>query len=273
MSEVPNKDWLGLTGKVVAITGAAGGIGEAIAAAFAEVGARVALLDRDEAAVAIIAARLVADGGEAIALGCDVSDEASVDAAADRVAEAFGPADVLVNNAAILLPGAIFDISIAEWNRLLSINLTGYLLCARSFGRQMKAKGGGAMVHTGSVSGRVPQAFSGAYSVAKAGAHMLSQLIAVEMGEYGIRSNVVSPTMVLTPMSEGFYKDPDIRARREQMVPLRRIGMPADIAQAILWLASPRSDYVNGIDMPVDGGMPNNLLSFIPRPGFDRKDQ
>ena len=263
-------DRFGLRGRTVAITGAAGGIGEAIATAFAAAGARVALIDRDEAACQRVADRLPGDSADRIVAACDVSDEAAVEAAAARIEATLGTPQILVNNAAMLVPGGILDIAIAGWNQLLSVNLTGYLICARSFGRRMQANGGGVMVHTGSISGRVPQAFSGAYSVAKAGVAMLSQLIAVELGPHGIRSNVVSPAMVLTPMSEGFYRDPALRAQRENMVPMRRIGMPRDIAEAVLWLASPLSDYVNGVDLPVDGAMPVNLLSFIPRPGFDR---
>lgn len=258
----------GLTGKVVVLTGAAGGIGAAVARAFAASGARLALLDRDGESCAALLSEVTGAGCEAIVLECDVGDPASIAAAAEMVLQRLGPAEVLVNNAAMLKAGHLIDLPLEAWNSLLGVNLTGYFLCAQAFGRQMKANGGGVMVHTGSVAGNYPQPFSGAYSVAKAGVAMLSQLLAVELGGFGIRSNVVSPAMVLTPMSAGFYDDPEIRSRREAMVPSGRVGGPLDIAQAILWLASAQSSYVNGVDLPVDGALPANLLSFIPRPGY-----
>ncbi len=261
-----------LQGKVVAITGAAGGIGGSIARAFARAGTKIALIDLSVEMCEELKQDLASRDVGVIALGCDVADEASVKAAAARVEAELGPADVLVNNAAILQAGALEDVDIRQWQAVLNVNLTGYLLCARSFGAQMKAKGGGAMVHTGSISGRLPQQFSGAYSVSKAGVHMLSRLIAVEWGPYNIRSNTVCPAMVVTPMSEGFYKDPAIRAKREAMIPSGRAGRPEDIAEAVLWLASPLSHYVNGEELHVDGGLQKNLLSLIPRPGFSRNE-
>lgn len=266
----PDAASYGLAGKIVVLTGAGGGIGRALATAFWRAGARLALLDRDVSLSTPLAEELVQEGAEVIALGCDVGDPSSVAAAAKAVLEQLGPADVLVNNAATLEAGALIDLPLDAWNRLLSVNLTGYFLCAQAFARQMAANGGGTMVHTGSVAGNYPQAFSGAYSVAKAGVAMLSRLLAVELGASGIRSNVVSPAMVLTPMSAGFYSDPDMRSKREAMVPAGRIGMPSDIADAVLWLASPRSSYVNGVDLAVDGALPANLLRFIPRPGYER---
>lgn len=266
----PDVTAYGLAGKVVVLTGAGGGIGRAIATAFYHAGARLALLDRDLALCATLADDLRGAGADVITLDCDVSDPDSVGAAADTVLQRLGPADVLVNNAAMLEAGSLIDLPLTAWNKLLSVNLTGYFLCAQAFAGQMMANGGGAMVHTGSVAGAYPQAFSGAYSVAKAGVAMLSQLLAVELGTFGIRSNIVSPAMVLTPMSAGFYSDPNMRSKREAMVPSGRIGMPADIADAILWLACPRSSYVNGVDLPVDGALPANLLRFIPRPGYEQ---
>lgn len=261
------RQWLELAGKTVVITGAAGGIGTALAAAFHDAGARLALLDRDVEKCAKLAAAL--DQPSALTVACDVADAASVTGAADLVQREMGGADILVNNAAILASGDFMELDVAEWRRLLAVNLDGCFLCAQAFGRHMRVRGGGAIVHVGSVSGTFPQPASGAYSIAKAGVAMLSKLIAVEWGQWGIRSNVVSPAMVLTPMSAGFYTDQDLRALRESMVPLGRIGMPEDVAEAILWLASPRAAYITGVEVPVDGALPHNLLRFIPRPGYE----
>ncbi len=271
-SETAATHWLGLAGRACVVTGAAGGVGAEVARQLAATGARVALLDRDEAALAHTLDTLRSTGATALALHADVTDAASVQRAADAVLAAWGPAAVLVNNAAALYADAVMDISLDKWNQLLAVNLSGYLLCAQAFGRQMKARGGGAMVHVASISGHVPQPFSGAYSVSKAGVKMLSQLLAVELGEYGIRSNVVSPAMIRTPMSEGIYADAGVREQRERIVPAGRISTPADIAEAVSFLVSDRASYISGQDLLVDGGLSQAWLGLIPRPGFEKQD-
>jgi NAD(P)-dependent dehydrogenase (short-subunit alcohol dehydrogenase family) len=265
-------DWLGLAGKVAVVTGAAGGMGRAMAAGFAAAGAAVALLDRDaagcEALAAELAAELAAAGARTLALGCDTTDEASTAAAARAVGERLGPADILVNNAGILRPGPLASLGVAEWNALLAVNLTGYLLCAQAFGRGMMERGSGALVHVASIAASNPQPRSGAYSPSKAAVAMLSRQLALEWGPSGVRSNVVSPGLIRTPMSEGFYATPGIKERREAMLPSRRIGTPADIADAALFLSSPRASYVNGAEILVDGGLGTVLMEQTPRPGF-----
>lgn len=136
----------------------------------------------------------------------------------------------------------------------------------------MLARRRGALVHVASIAASHPQGFSGAYSVSKAGVVMLSRQLAVEWGESGIRSNVVSPALVRTPMSEAFYRVPAIAERRAAMVPLKRVAAPADIAEVVLFLASPRSGYVNGEEILVDGGFARTLMDLVPRPGFDRAE-
>lgn len=264
--------WLGLAGRVCVVTGAAGGIGAEIARELAAVGAKVALLDRDEKGAAAIAADIAESGAKAIGVHCDITDEASVNRAAETVAAQLGRCDVLVNNAAAIYADGLMNVKIDKWNQLMSVNLTGFLLCSQVFGRQMIAAGGGSMVHVASISGSVPQPYSGAYSVSKAGVKMLSRLLAVELGEHGIRSNVVSPAMVRTPMSEVIYANPDVLRLRENIVPMRRISGPPDIAEAVLFLASARASYISGQDILVDGGLSQAFLSLIPRPGFEKKD-
>lgn len=264
--------WLGLSDRVCVVTGAGGGIGSALALQLLAAGAKVALLDRDAPRLLEIADELRDHEGRVLTIVCDVTDAQSVQAAAAQVEQAWGPVKLLVNNAASLYADALMDIAIDKWNQLLSINLTGYLLCAQAFGRRMIAGGGGAMVHIASISATIPQPYSGAYSVSKAGVKMLSQLLAVELGEHGVRSNVVSPAMIRTPMSEGIYLDPAVRQRREQIVPAGRISTPADIAGAVLFLASERASYISGQEFLVDGGLTQAWLSLIPRPGFEKAD-
>ena len=257
-------DWLGLTGKVCAITGAGGGIGRAVAVAMVRAGAGVVLLDRDPKTCAETQAAVRMLGADAPCIACDVSDPASVTAAA-----AAGPVDVLVNNAGLLRPGPIATLPLDEWNRLLSVNLTGYFLCAQAFGAGMIERKSGALVHIASIASRFPQGFSGSYSVSKAGVVMLSQQLALEWGPSGVRSNVVSPGLVRTPMSEAFYTSPGVAEKRAGIVPLGRVAVPDDIADVVVYLASARAGYVNGEDICADGGFGRVLMSLVPRPGFD----
>ncbi len=255
--------WLGLTGKVAVVTGAGGGIGKAISSAFAGAGANVALLDLDGAAATDSANEI---GG--LGIHCDVTDPASVAEAVAKVEAALGPADVLVNNAAFLSPGNLDEVDIAAWQAMLDVNLTGYLRSAQAFGAAMLERGSGALVHVGSISGNHQQAFSNAYSASKAAVSMLSRQLAFEWGPRGVRSNVVAPGLVRTPLSEAFYADPITRAAREKVVPLRRIGRALDIAEAVLFFASDRASYISGQEVIVDGGYAQTLMSHVPRPGY-----
>lgn len=258
------QDWLGLRGRRVAITGAAGGIGRAVAALAVEAGASVVLLDREGAGCAAAAAEITGKGGEAVSIACDTADREEVAAAAEQA----GPCDVLVNNAGILRPGPVDAVSLEEWNAVLAVNLTGYMLCAQAFGRAMCERGRGSIVHVASIAGTNPQPRSGAYSAAKAGVVLLSQQLAVEWGPRGVRSNTLSPGLVRTPMSEAFYLAPGVVEKRAEMVPMRRVATPADIADAVVFLASDRASYINGIDVLVDGGLQCMLMELVPRPGF-----
>lgn len=263
-------DPFGLAGRVAVVTGGGSGIGRGIAEALAGAGARVAVLDRSIEGAEATLASIRDAGGAGVAVVCDVSDPASVNAAAAQTAELLGPCDVLVNNAGMIRAGALETLAIEEWNGLLAVNLTGYFLCAQTFGRQMRAKGGGAIVHIASISASQATAFGGAYSVAKAGIAMLSRQLAVEWGPQGIRSNTVCPGMILTPLTQAIYDQPGTLERRSQAVPVGRIGRPEDIAEAVLFLASDRASYISGEDLTVDGGFTRVLMSLVPRGGFER---
>ncbi len=264
--------WLGLEGRIAVVTGAGGGLGRAIASGFAVAGARLVLLDRDMVTCEETTAALRAKGAEATAMKCDVTDPEDVAAAADRTARTLGACQVLVNNAGLLRPGPIATLTLEEWNRLISVNLTGYFLCAKAFGRQMLEKKQGAIVHVASIAGRHPQPWSGAYSVSKAGVVMLSQQLALEWGPSGVRSNVVSPGLVRTPMTDAYYRIPEVAERRAGMVPLRRVATTGDIADVTAFLASDRASYVNGEDVCCDGGFGRVLMGLVPRPGFEARD-
>jgi NAD(P)-dependent dehydrogenase (short-subunit alcohol dehydrogenase family) len=268
MTGTNSSDWLGLSGRVCVVTGGSGGIGRATAIGFAKAGARVAAIDRDERGLEATLAELRKLGDGHLVVGCDTTSVESVTAASETIEKSLGPCSVLVNTAAILRPGALDTLSLAEWNNVLAVNLTGYFICAQSFGRHMRTLGRGSLVHVSSIAGSNAQGQSGAYSVSKAGVIMLSRQLANEWGPHGIRSNVVSPGMVITPMSQAFYT-PGVTERRSAVVPMRRVGMPQDMADAILFLASDRAAYVNGDEIMVDGGYANMLMNLVPRPGFE----
>jgi NAD(P)-dependent dehydrogenase (short-subunit alcohol dehydrogenase family) len=261
--------WLQLEGRVCAVTGAGSGIGAAVATELARAGARVALLDRHGSAAAEVARGITAQGGQAVALECDVSREAGVLEAAARVRRELGDCGVLVNNAGMLKAGALESVSVEDWNAVLAVNLTGQLLCARAFQAQLRAAGQGSIVNVASIAALHPQPRSGAYSASKAGVLLMSRQLAAEWGPLGLRSNAVCPGMIRTPLSAKFYEEPGFEAKRAALTASRRVGEPIDIANAVLFLASPRSAYLNGAELVVDGGMGSMLMDLVPRPGFN----
>ncbi|MFV0492215.1 MAG: SDR family NAD(P)-dependent oxidoreductase [Pseudorhodobacter sp.] len=257
-------NWLGLQGRRAVITGAGGGIGQALARGFAGAGARVVLLDRDCTLTGPLAEEL---DGNAIALACDLANPEEISGVALRI-DTEGGADILVNCAAILRPGALEALKTDDWSAMLSVNLTGYLTAAQAFGRGMLARQSGALIHIASISASQPQPHSGAYSASKAATVMMSRQLAYEWGPRGVRSNCVSPGLVMTPLSAGFYADPEVRVQREAMVPLRRIGSVEDMTEAALFLASDRAAYITGQEIVVDGGLSQGLMGLVPRPGY-----
>jgi NAD(P)-dependent dehydrogenase (short-subunit alcohol dehydrogenase family) len=261
--------WIDLTTKVAVVTGGGAGIGRGIALGLAAVGASVVVLDRNEAGAAV-AAEIRASGGQAEFLACDVTSDESVVCAAREVAAKVGEPAILVNNAGTMLPGGLRTTSMADWERILSLNLTGYLRCARIFGEPMLTRSAGAIVHIASISASFPQGYSGAYSASKAAVVMLSRQLAVEWGPRGVRSNVVSPGMIRTPMTEAIYRAPGVDEARRALVPAQRIGSPEDIADAAVFLASERASYITGEEIVVDGGFIRTLMGTIPRPGFEK---
>jgi NAD(P)-dependent dehydrogenase (short-subunit alcohol dehydrogenase family) len=208
------KNTFGLAERACVVTGGASGIGRGIALLLGQEGAKVAVLDRDEAGAQETVGLIVAAGGEGLAVTCDVSDQVNVELACAKVRERFGDAHVLINNAGFIRKGAIETLPLEDWNGLLSVNLTGYFLCAQTFGRGMLANGDGVIVNVSSVMADFASPLGGAYSVAKAGVAMLSRLLAVEWGPKGVRSNCVQPALVITPLSQPIYDQPEFMQKR-----------------------------------------------------------
>lgn len=261
--------WIDLTGEVCVVTGAGGGIGQSLVQGFAGVGASVVLVDCDTSQTQALAEALAQDGTQAVAFACDVSDGAAVKELAQHIEHEIGPCSIAVNNAGILRPGPLAEVSEADWRALFDINFHGYFNVSRAFGETMRQRGKGSLVHVASIAGSHPQPFSGAYSASKAAILMLSRQLAFEWGPMGVRSNTLSPGLIRTPLSEAFYADADMKLRRERVVPLRRIAQPSDMADAAVFLASDRAAYINGQDISIDGGFTQSLMSHIPRPGYD----
>jgi glucose 1-dehydrogenase len=261
--DVTSGDWLGLGGRVCVVTGASGGIGRGVALELVRLGARVAVLDvRSPDETAKLAAEL---GGAALPIVCDVTDPAAVAAAEAQVRAELGPCEVLVNNAGLSRPAPIAEVTLEDWQFALGVNLTGAMLCAQAFGRGMRERGRGAIVHTGSICGSQPLADAGSYSPSKSALLMFSRQLAAEWAADGVRSNVVSPGLVRTPMTEQTYRNEDFARRRAAAVPLGRVAGPDDMAGAIVFLASDRAAYVTGQEIVVDGGLSQTLMSSVPR--------
>ncbi|WP_368887214.1 SDR family NAD(P)-dependent oxidoreductase [Limosilactobacillus fermentum] len=265
-------EWLNLKDQVVVVTGAVGGMGTKFTEDFAAQGANVVLMDLNEEKLNSWSKEL-ADryGVKTLPIVANSTKEDEVNAAVDKVVATFGKIDILVNTAAILRFSPLEDLSVDEWRTAVDINLTGYFITSQAFGKQMIKQKSGNMVHISTVAAIFPETYSGAYSSTKAGVSMLSKQIAAEWGQFGVRSNCVLPCLVETPMSHAFYTDPEVQKGRSRLVASKRIGQLDDISNAVLYLASDRSDYTNGAELKVDGGLSIMMQDMIPKPGGRRQ--
>ena len=245
-----------LNGRRILITGAASGIGRATAARFLQEGAAVAALDRDDAALAATRTRLA--GAAIHAISCDVADGASVARAVEAAAAALGGLDGVVNAAGIDLVVDLEQMSLADWNRVLAVNLTGPMLVMQAAFRHLRAAGNATIVNVSSGAGLSPLRQRTAYCASKAGLQMASKVLAMEAAEFGIRVNTVCPGAVETPLfRSGIDAAPDPAAAYQAVrarYALQRVAEPDEIAAAILWLTSAESSYVTGVALAVDGG-------------------
>ncbi|HEY5638265.1 MAG TPA: SDR family oxidoreductase [Burkholderiales bacterium] len=238
--------------KVAVITGAARGIGLAVARKFLDEGWNAALLDIDAPALAKAAAAL-ASPDRVLAIECDVALPAQVHAATARTVAEFGRIDALVNNAGVAVFKPLLETTHEEWDRVLQVNLTGPFLCAQACAPVMIANGGGAIVNIGSISGLRASTLRVAYGTSKAALMHLTRQQAAELGERGVRVNAVAPGPVDTAMAKQVHT-PDIRAAYHDAIPLNRYGSEAEIAAAVWFLCSDAAAYVTGQTLAVDGG-------------------
>jgi NAD(P)-dependent dehydrogenase (short-subunit alcohol dehydrogenase family) len=280
-----NKDIFGLKGKAAVVTGGGGILGGGMAAALAERGAAVAILDIREAAAADGARRIALAGGRAICVPCDVLDEKSLKAASARVVAEFGRVDILINAAggnspaattsketvesADLLekddrPRTFFDLDAGGLRAVFDLNVLGTFLASRTFGRVMADRGGGVIVNISSMSASRPLTRVPAYSAAKAGVSNFTQWLAMHLAPLGIRVNAIAPGFFLTDQNRFLLTDEKtggLTARGKAIIahtPMGRFGTGGDLAGALIWLASEASAFVTGIVLPIDGGFSAN---------------
>ncbi len=248
-----------LAGMRALITGAGSGIGSATALRFSQEGARVAIVDVDEAAVRATSAEIERSGGSSLPLPADVTSEQEIAAAVDATVSSWGGLDVLVANAAVQLFGAdarAHELDIEVWNTTIAVNLTGVFLTCKHGIRAMLGSGGGSVICTGSPTGLFGRAPGfDAYSASKAGVIGLARVMAADYAADGIRVNVAVPGFTATPLVATILKDEAETARRVNTIPLRRPGKPDEIAALMVFLASDESSYATGGIFCVDGGL------------------
>lgn len=239
-----------LSGKSAIVTGSTRGIGRAIAEALIAQGARVLVTSEDADGTRRVAAELEMPGQQ-----CDVTDEAALAALVDRAAAEFGGLDVLVCNAGITgRAGSFAELDMADYARVMAVNLTSQILLSNLALPAIAARGGGAAVLISSLSGLRGNGRINAYALAKAGVAQLARNLAVEWGSRNVRVNAVSPGFIATELSQPLLDDAAFMARRMAMTPLRRPGTPAEVAGAVVFLSSAAGAFVTGQNLVVDGG-------------------
>ncbi len=248
---------LRLDAKVALITGADSGIGQGIARIFAEGGADILVHYHSDKAGAEETARLVeTTGRKALVVQGDIGLQEDVDRMFTALDETFGRIDIMVNNAGIGTHGHIHDISFEDWSRVLNVNLHGTFRCSQQAARRMLAQGtpGGRIINITSVHEEACSGTGGAYNVSKAGIRNLTRTQAIELAPHGITVNNIAPGMILTPMNGRAMVDQDSLDHAERLIPARRAGVPADIANMAIFLASDAASYCTGSTFFVDGG-------------------
>jgi len=246
---------LDFSGQIVVVTGSGSGLGTGIALRFAEAGAKVVINYQTSAEGAQdVVAEIEARGGSAVPIQADVSKKADVNRLIDKTVVHFGRLDILINNAGRYPLSSLVDMEEEEWDLVLDSNLRSTFLCTQAAARQMIAQdGGGAIVNIASIEGQNAAPNHSHYDAAKGGVLMHTAATAYELGPHGIRVNAVSPGLI---WREGLDKDwPDGVARWQKAAPLTRLGLPSDVADACLFLASPAARWITGANLVVDGGV------------------
>ena len=237
-----------LTGRRILVTGAASGMGMSIARLFAEEGATLALLDRNEAGVLALAGELGADG-----FACDVADRSAVDMVVANGGEALGGIDGVINAAGILITRQFDDLDPESWDQMIAVNLTGPYNIVRAALPMLRAAPRATIVNIASVSALMPMAGTTGYSASKAGLSMFTKCLGFDLGP-SIRANTICPGVIKTEMTRFLWENPEHSARAEERVALKRLGETEDVARAALFFSTEESGFTTGTELPVDGG-------------------
>jgi len=245
-----------LEGRIAIVTGGRRGIGKAIALAFAEAGADVAVGDKvlEDSQLEAAAEEIRQLGRRSLAVQVDVTQQVDVDNLVQRVMDEFGRIDILVNSAAVMVRKTLLESSEDDWNMVINTDLKGYYLCCQAAGRVMVNQRSGNIINIASVHGIRAYTNRGAYPVAKAGVFMLTRVLARELAGYNIRVNGIAPGVVKTEMSRPLWGEPEDLKQFESTIPLGRLAEPGDMVGAALFLASDASSYMTGHTIIVDGG-------------------
>lgn len=257
-------------GRVAIVTGGGDGIGFGIATSLADAGYDLAIWELREEIGRSAAERLAGEKGvRAVAVGCDVSKQDQVLAATEATVKELGTPSLLVNNAGITRIGRLEDASLADWQAVVDVNLTGVFLCMQAVGRHLLAAGQGCIVNVASVAGTIPQVYRPGYSPSKAGVILLTQVVALEWGPRGVRCNSISPGQVWTSQSAAVYAERENYEIRRRQVPLKRIADATEMGAAVVFLASDAASYVNGVNLMVDAGLSLTTMGRMPTTGPD----
>lgn len=242
-----------LTGKIALVTGAARGIGRSIAEELAAAGADVAVCDLQEDWLKDTVAAIGAKGRKSLACAVDVKDPANVNECVNKVVQAFGRIDIMVNNAGITKDGLLVRMSDEDWDAVINVNLKGTFLFTRAVARPMMKQRTGAIVNIASIIGLIGNAGQCNYSASKAGVIALTKSTAKELAGRNIRVNAVAPGFIESKMTEVLPED--VKKKMLEAIPLQRFGLPADVAKAVVFLAGDESAYITGQVINVSGGM------------------
>lgn len=253
--EIPKR----LTGRVAMVTGAGHGIGRASARRMALEGARIAAVDLRAEQAEETVAMLRGDGADAAAWACDVSDADQVERTVEEVAAHFGAIDILHNNAGVVIPGRVHELSLDDWDRVFAVNVRGIVLVSRAVIPVMRRQGGGVIVNTASISGIVGEPHLAAYNASKGAVINLTRHMAVDYAVDGIRCNCVCPGWIDTGFNAPIFEadgldDEGVRNLVDLTVPMRRQGSAEEVAPAVAFLASDDASYITGHPLVVDGG-------------------
>ncbi len=245
-----------LDNKAALVTGASSGIGQATAIRLGKEGAAVGVGYRSDEDGAQEAVREIGEaGGRAVAIQGDISKEDDAKRMVREAIEAFGDLDVLVNNAGLQTESPFLEMSLEDWQKVISVDLTGTFLISREAIGHMVENGGGVLVNMSSVHQRIPWPNFAHYATAKGGMKLLTETLALEFASRGVRVNAVAPGAIETPINAEKFEDPEQRKEVEAMIPWDRVGQPEEIAACVAFLASDEASYVTGHTLFVDGGM------------------